>query len=218
MAANGQNLNLLGKADVSIHVGGVKAYHGVLVATGLTQRCLLGADFLQRHGCVVEFQQETLFAGGMSTPLKPMDSPAPLVCHLCISETTTIPAQHQALLPVQLLGGRDDVSYVGVVEPEYNFVDRRGILVAHSISCVNHSKTIVQVLNPSTDAVTLRKSERIGKFTSLEEASAVVCTLDTPNRQSSMEIEAAIKSLEEKAESTLVPLEKAQLTALLHKY
>ena len=110
------------------------------------------------------------------------------------------------------------MSYVGVVEPEYKFVDRRGILVAHSISCINHSKTIVQVLNPSTDAVTLRNSERIGKFTSLEEASAVVCTLDTPNRQSSMEIEAAIKSLEEKAESTLVPLEKAQLTALLHKY
>ena len=38
MAANGQNLNLLGKADVFIHVGGVKAYHGVLVATGLTQK------------------------------------------------------------------------------------------------------------------------------------------------------------------------------------
>ena len=69
------------------------------------------------------------------------------------------------------------------------------ILVAHSISCVNHSKIIAQVLNPSTDTVTLRKSEWIGKFT----------TLDTPNQQSSMEIEAAIKSLEEKAESILAP-------------
>ena len=35
--------NLLGKANVSIHVG-VKTYHGVLVATGLS---LFGADFLQ---------------------------------------------------------------------------------------------------------------------------------------------------------------------------
>ena len=33
--------------------------------------------------------------------------------------------------------------------------------------------------------------------------------LDTPNRQSSMEIEAAIKSLEEKAVSTLVPQESS---------
>ena len=41
--------------------------------------------------------------------------------------------------------------------------------------------------------------------------------LDTPNQQSLMEIEAAIKSLE-KAASTLVPQEKAQLTALIHEY
>ena len=77
-----------------------------------------------------------------------MDSPAPLVCHLCVSETTTIPA-HQALLPVQIIGGRDDVNYVGIVEPEYKIVDRRGILVAHLISCINYSKAIVQVLNPT---------------------------------------------------------------------
>ena len=45
-----------------------------------------------------------------------------------------------------------------------------------------------------------------------------VCALDTPSQCCSAETEATIKKLEEKADSTLLPQQKTQLSALLHEY
>ncbi len=45
VAANGQELDLLGQSDTVIHVGGLAKKHTVLIAKGLVQDCLLGADF-----------------------------------------------------------------------------------------------------------------------------------------------------------------------------
>lgn len=51
---SGQELDLLGRSQVVVSVGGLSGRHSVLAARGLTQECLLGADFLSKHGCVVE--------------------------------------------------------------------------------------------------------------------------------------------------------------------
>ena len=54
VTANGQELDLLGQSEVLIHVGGLREKHTALIAKGLTQECLLGVDFLKRHGCIVD--------------------------------------------------------------------------------------------------------------------------------------------------------------------
>lgn len=54
VAANGQELDLHGQSEVIICVGGLAKRHTVIVARGLTQECLLGADYLQKHQCVIE--------------------------------------------------------------------------------------------------------------------------------------------------------------------
>ena len=45
VAANGEQLRLLDQTEVGLHVGGLQVFYNVLVAKGLTQECLLGADF-----------------------------------------------------------------------------------------------------------------------------------------------------------------------------
>ena len=64
VAANGEDLDLLGQSEVTLGIGGLVEKHMILVANGLTQECLLGADFLMQHSCVVDLQKMSLHAGG----------------------------------------------------------------------------------------------------------------------------------------------------------
>jgi predicted aspartyl protease len=70
VVADGKALEQLGQASVLIQVGGVSAQQIVLVVQKLTQECLLGADFLERHGCVIDLQRHHLLAGGEAVPLQ----------------------------------------------------------------------------------------------------------------------------------------------------
>ncbi len=57
VAANRQELELLGQSDTVIHVGGFAKKHTVLIAKGLVQEC---SDFLQKHRCVVDLDKRVL--------------------------------------------------------------------------------------------------------------------------------------------------------------
>ena len=45
ISANGQPLGILQTCKVRIHLGGIDAYHSVLVVNDITQDCLIGVDF-----------------------------------------------------------------------------------------------------------------------------------------------------------------------------
>ena len=53
VAANGENLALLGEATVSVQIGKTCVQHPVLVADNLMQECLLVTDFLTNQGCII---------------------------------------------------------------------------------------------------------------------------------------------------------------------
>ena len=54
VAANGGALNILGRTEIAIEVTGLKVNFPFLVAEKLTQECVLGADFLKQHKCVID--------------------------------------------------------------------------------------------------------------------------------------------------------------------
>lgn len=53
VTANGQQLEVLGMDTVSLQVGDIQSSFPVLV---LTQECLLGADYLTQHECLVNME------------------------------------------------------------------------------------------------------------------------------------------------------------------
>ena len=63
VSANGQPLDIRGKCDLEICVDGVNVVHSVLVAADVTQDCLLGIDFLGKHGCKIDFEAKSLSIG-----------------------------------------------------------------------------------------------------------------------------------------------------------
>ena len=171
VAANGEELQLLGQSPVSLQVGGLCVSHTVLVARGVTQECLLGADFLSRHGCVVDLRDNVLLAGGQTVPVH-FNSTAyclPPVCFVALAEKSVIPGRHQVRVPVHLspLTPTEDVcldNYTGVLEPVPEFIHRRGLLVARSLSSCSDSTTVACLLNPSPAAVTVHAHEKVGYF------------------------------------------------------
>ena len=60
VSANSQPLDIRGKCDLEICVDGVNIVHSVLVAADVTQDCLLGIDFLGKHGCKIDFEAKVL--------------------------------------------------------------------------------------------------------------------------------------------------------------
>ena len=70
VSANGQPLNIRGKCDLQICVDGVNVVHSVLVAADVTQNCLLGMDFLGKHGCTIDFKTSSLSFGSSVVKLK----------------------------------------------------------------------------------------------------------------------------------------------------
>ena len=64
VAANGDQLDLLGQSEVTLGIGGLAEKHLVLVAKRLMQECLLGADFLMQHSCVIDLQKTICLLGG----------------------------------------------------------------------------------------------------------------------------------------------------------
>ena len=56
VAANGGELDLLGQDELQLQVGDLQVQFPVFIARDLTQECLLGADFLKQHDCVVNMR------------------------------------------------------------------------------------------------------------------------------------------------------------------
>ena len=176
VAANGQELDLLGRSEVMVSVGGLSESHSVLVAKGLTQECLLGADFLSKHGCVVDLKEQVLLAGGRSVSLcsQTCDGRTASVCHVTFLETTVVPAYCQMQLPASA-SKEGSVTGDVILEPEVAFVEQHGLVVAHSLARNVEGKTVVQLLNPSPAPVTVQKSTRVGVLRPLTEACVDVC-------------------------------------------
>ena len=176
VAANGQELNLLGRCEMLVSVGGLSESHSILIAKGLTQECLLGADFLLKHGCVVDLKKQVLLAGGKSVGMcsQACGEQTASACHVTFRETIVVPAYCQMQLSATTPKGESAPGDV-VLEPEIAFVEQYGLVVAHSLARNVEGKTLVQLLNPSPLPVTVQKSTKVGVLRPLAEVCVDVC-------------------------------------------
>ena len=69
MQKNGKKLKVAGKCKLPFRIGNIDVSHPVLITKGVTQECLLGADFLNKHNCVIDLPNGTLYSCGNIAPL-----------------------------------------------------------------------------------------------------------------------------------------------------
>jgi len=81
-------------------VGDISACYPVVVVKNITQECVLGADFLEKFGCIIDLQGWTRTT---SVPLQFWKTQsASSICHVSCAETTVIPGRHQLEPPARL--------------------------------------------------------------------------------------------------------------------
>ena len=225
VAANGEELEVVGLGEVTLRVGGLQTVHTVLVTRGVTQECLLGADFLSCHHCVVDLGKRLLTAGGKSVAFQSQKHHYTSACHVTLKETTVIPGQYEMQLPVCL--GSPSIDYTGVLQPASKFTERHGLLVAYSISSSQNGDTMVRVVNPYPAPITVRQHEKVGTFQPLDDTDEV-CLLEpagdrkdlTPKNLSTgsnAEVTQAIHQLESGVQGLTSP-QRARLHSLLREY
>ncbi|KHJ40073.1 hypothetical protein D918_09866 [Trichuris suis] len=71
LTATGNEMKIAGTSVVEVSIGGAPAVRRtVLVAQGLASPCLVGADFLRSHKCVIDFASGTLHINDYEVKLK----------------------------------------------------------------------------------------------------------------------------------------------------
>ena len=95
--ANGQPLDIRGKCDLEIRIDGVNVAHSVLVAADVTRDCLLGIDFLAKHGCKIDFEAKSLSIGSKIVNLQ-AKSGRNNVFRINLEETVVVPGHHEIVL------------------------------------------------------------------------------------------------------------------------
>ena len=122
LGANNMPLDVVGKAEVTIQLGGIRAQHKVLVCPGLVQKVLIGIDCLTAHKCIINFDTNTVYSKG--EPNKIVFGCLDKVYRITVAETVTFSPNMVADIPCEVQGiyGLDEC--MGVLEPVDTFSEK----------------------------------------------------------------------------------------------
>ena len=223
IAANGEKLQVTGKCELPFHIGNIDASHPVLITKEVPQECLLGAEFLNKHNCVIDLPNGSLYSHRNIPPLIVQKGTPVQTCYVSFLETTTIPARHQIELPVQLrkkpqsMRSADITNFTGLLEPEPKFQDDTGLLVAHSVSTTIRGETLVRILNPLRCSIVVHKGEKVGCMHPLSNGNGIHVIGRSTTSGGNKNLEDVVESLVHHSQLPFSP-EKVQLASLLYKF
>ncbi|XP_028404818.1 uncharacterized protein LOC114527387 [Dendronephthya gigantea] len=200
VSATGQPLGILGTCKLRIRLGGVDVYHTVLVASDITQDCLIGVDFLVKYDCKINFEMSSVNVGGREVSMGNRFEEG-WTCKQ-VRLAVTVPGEHEMIMSANVGAISDEVT--GIIEPCPEFVSKHSILVAQIVTKPQDNHVPVRLLNPSQDPVTIYRDTTLGTFSPANVESPV-----EPNSEVYQ-----VKSVHGKAKSSKSP--KTTLSQLFH--
>ena len=97
----GEMAPIHGRGELTICIGGLTLPHQMWVAE-ITDECILGLDFLGKHGCQVNLRENVVAIGNEELPLsKPVRSVSLTCCRIIAKETVMVAPHSEALVPGQ---------------------------------------------------------------------------------------------------------------------
>ena len=225
-SANGSNILLSGKAEVTLFLKGVIATQTVLISPNLQHNFLLGTDFLSSTQANICYQNGilSLFDDLVRFPLHSrFDS---INC-VKLARTVCIPAMTEALLPVTSPPIYNNQS---VLLESSAYAPLAKVAVAKALAFCQNNRTVCRILNFSPHVVTLKKGLKLAKienmdsiasiqeFTETTELPTDTNTNDKTQKLSKAELEAFHADYGFKICPTLSEDERLQILELLHKH
>ncbi|XP_064631659.1 uncharacterized protein LOC135489953 [Lineus longissimus] len=240
-SATGEELKILGMADVPLGLGSSQFSHPVVVVENLAHECLLGSDFLQAQGCSIDYRTATLEVAGNEVPLRNQQGVLK-VCRVIMGRNTRIPAGTEMILAGKLSRSRKESHLTpGLIEAQKGTI---GFTTGRSLVSSDYGKMPVRVANFTDKPIFIRACRTIGWFHPVAEVGSAERILSpgmdgsppvdkegvqnlnncsagktkvetTPEQPSTLEDEARLGALLEKLEVTELGLSGQQTEAVI---
>ena len=150
---SGDSMNISGVVDISGTIAGNPIKLAVQIIPESLYELVLGRDFLQANGAVIDFQQRTFMLQSGSKDIK-------AVC------TFEIPPKSEALIFGKVSESTQNI--IGLCQG-HRVSSGLGLCVAKSLVKPDQGRLPVRLLNPSDQSVYVYKNTKIGKFSPVEE-------------------------------------------------
>ena len=224
VGVEGSSIEVLGVATCIISLAGITVKGDFLVARTLSTEAILGLDFLEEHGCVINTQHRALHIQGKAIPLKE-DRPSQ-----CSSAIEAFVQQNLHLPPlseievmaVALFPDSKEMGNTYLVEAKAQ--DKVPITVANAVVVPKQAEMDnqlyclpVRIINPSSENVTLHKGMRVARLEQIQDPDCVAGMREMFQDDTSVstEMQELLWTLVEKSGEMLDERQQDQLYRLL---
>jgi len=158
ISANGSPLHVVAMTDLVVNMGGLHIPVSFKVVRNLNYPMIIGGDFLQENGVVIDYRTSTVSIGDDLVRL-PLQSYRETTNCVTTLNMIRIPAYTEATVAVKCPCGMQEDEII-LLEPLPN-VQFKSVAVANSLNRCQDGKTVSRLLNLNPFPVTLRKGTRI---------------------------------------------------------
>ena len=117
----------------------------------------LGVNFLEPHGCVVDFAAENIEFYGEKLTCRPLQ----VVNRITVAESCVIPAR--SMINVSCIdGGTIDNDMLGVLEPKERFEESHKTGIIKVVATITNGRIPVRMFNPSDSAKRIYRGSNVG--------------------------------------------------------
>ena len=127
--------------------------------------CILGLDFLQSHGCLVNPKDSVLMVGREGIPLRKFSMEEPSCCKVVLQEEVTIPPYSETVVAIQTLGIRPGSKW-GILEKVNNKYSRslNDVLMGQTLVDLDQRHMFLRMMNLSNDQKKLTKDMEMAEI------------------------------------------------------
>jgi hypothetical protein len=159
--ASGDPIHIRGRCEMNVQIAGQVYVHSMLVVQQLSQKCLLGADFLRKHKLDVLMSKQVMrLPTGREIPIACVNTP--MVSAVALGENIIVPGESEVIIR-GVFKEPPVTGAMGLLEPGGNLAKRHGVIAARSVAFASDSIP-VRLMNPGSEPMTLYKGTILGTF------------------------------------------------------
>ena len=211
----GEEAPIRGKGQLNLQIGTYVTPHEIWVAD-ITDECIVGLDFLERHGCQVDLKEGVLHIGNSEVPLqKPQefDGAVQLCCRAVVDSGIHLPPLSENIVPAKLINPNHADKW-GLLEREQEAPLFGGLMIGRALVNLQQEIVPVRILNLSD------QPRKLNQGVELAVCKSVTCILsnDTCMTEANGDLPNHVQSLYERSITALELHQYSMVSNLLCEY
>lgn len=172
---SGQKLGVVKKVTIAVKISNVLIDCDFYVIKDLQQQIILGLDFMQKHNVEIDFRNKTVYIQDKTIETRINQSNSGVAKPL---RSVSIPARSQVDIPVFV--SRRKSGDIVLLEPVESLTDNQ-LVGARCLVKISKRKTVVRILNPGDEPVTLVRRKAVATAHDVHVNSIQPLANDSPN-------------------------------------